>query len=517
MPQLPALTSKVLIVDADDARAGGLTTLLGSADIHRVQRATGGASLADDVAAAMPDIIVADMGSPDRDTLEGLPQDPERPIVPLAGDPQAVAAGVSFYCAGHVDERAAKPILAAAIAAFRGHGHAERARDAVLRIGLPRLADAAPVIMAQELGLFAAEGLDVELSIEPSWANVADKLMLGFLDAAVVVPPLAFALALGLRGPPCPIFIPQSLSLGGNSVTLATSLVRHVALHLGTGTWTSLVKARALAVALKESREKPTFAVDHRNSAHNLLLRYWLAAGGIEPDNDVRLAVVPPELLMEALRSGRIAGFCAGAPWGAFAKEMQIGAAITSSYGIWQNGPDKALAVRQYWADSHPEQLLAAQRALLRAAIYSDDPHHAGHIAETLSRGAYLGVRPEVVARALPSDDAGSDPRQRSSFFRHAASVPWHSHAHWFLQQMARWDLIPAASDFKQIAERIYRPDLYAAAARSLNLPVPKKTFKSEGHSTAWRCAADPSPIEMEPDGFCDGVPFTPAEADLSA
>ena len=513
MLQLPALTWRILLVDADGARAGGLTALLGSAGFHRVRRTTGGISLAEDVAEAAPEVIVADMGSPDRDTLEGLPHNPERPIVPVVGDPQSVAAGVSFYRVGHVDAPTIEPIQAAAIAAFRSHPQALQVRGGAMRIGLPRLADAAPVIMARELGLFAAEGLDVELSIEPSWANIADKLALGFLDAAVVVPPLAFALALGLRGPPCPIFVPQSLSLGGNSVTLSTSLVRHVALHLGAGTWTSLVKARALAVALKESGEKPVLAVVHRNSTHNLLLRYWLAAGGIDPDKDVRLAVVPPELLIEALRSGRIAGFCAGAPWGAVAKEMQIGAAITSSQGIWRNGPDKALAVSESWAQSRPADLLAAQRALLQAAIYCDAPEHAGHIAETLSGGDYLGVRPEVVARSLPSDSAGSDPRQRSSFFRHAASVPWHSHALWFLQQMARWDLIPAASDFQQIAERIYRPDFYAAAARSLNLPVPQKTFKREGHSTAWRCPADPAPMDMEPDGFCDGVPFTPVEA----
>jgi hypothetical protein len=98
-------------------------------------------------------------------------------------------------------------------------------------------------------------------------------------------------------------------------------------------------------------------------------------------------------------------------------------------------------------------------------------------------------------------------------FFRHAATVPWHSHALWFLQQMARWGMIPAATDFKRIAEQVYRPGLYAVAAQSLNLPVPRKTFKTEGHAAAWRCAADPSPINMEPDGFCDGVSFAPGEA----
>ena len=121
-----------------------------------------------------------------------------------------------------------------------------------MRIGLLKLTDAAPVIMAKELGLFVAEGLEVDLSIEPSGANIADKLAHGFLDAAVIAPPLAFAVTLGLRGLTCPILIPQSLSLGGNTVTLGTSLARRVATHLALGKWTSLVKARAFAAALKD-------------------------------------------------------------------------------------------------------------------------------------------------------------------------------------------------------------------------------------------------------------------------
>jgi NitT/TauT family transport system ATP-binding protein/nitrate/nitrite transport system substrate-binding protein len=382
-----------------------------------------------------------------------------------------------------------------------------------MRIGLLRLTDAAPVIMAQELGLFAAEGLEVDLSMEPSSANIADKLVHGFLDAAVIAPPLAFAMALGLRGPARGILIPQSLSLGGNTVTLGASLARRVAAHLVSGRWTSLVKARAFAAALKDGREKPTLAVVHQYSTHNLLLRYWLAAGGIDPDNDVTLIVLPPAQMVEALRSGRIAGFCAGAPWGAIVKKSKLGTTMTTSHGIWQNGPEKALAVNQAWADSHPGRLLAAQRALLRAAQFCDASQNAALIAKTLCADAYLGVEAEVVASSLPKARGGNALHLESFFFRHGATVPWYSHALWFLHQMARWRLIPAATDFKRVAEQVYRPDLYAAAARSLNLSVPRKMFKTEGHGTAWRCTADPSPIDMEPDGFCDGVPFAPNEA----
>ena len=382
-----------------------------------------------------------------------------------------------------------------------------------MRIGLLKQADAVPVIMAQELGLFATEGIEVDLSVKSSWANIADKLAHGFLDAAVIVPPLAFAMALGLRGPASGVLIPQSLSLGGSTVTLETSLVRHIAAYLASGKWTSLIKARAFAAALKDNRKKPTLAVAHQYSTQNLLLRYWLAAGGIDPD--VTLTIVPPAQMVEALRSGRIAGFCAGAPWGAIAEKSRLGTTITTSRGIWRNGPEKALAVNQAWAEANPGRLQAAQRALLRAAQFCDAPQNSALIVRNLSADAYLGLQVAAGVSSLSkTSEADSDPFSKSLFFRNAATVPWHSHALWFLEQMARWGLIPANTDFKGVAERVYRPDLYAAAApKSANLSVPSKMFKTEGHAEAWRCAADPSPIDMEPDGFCDGGSFAAVTA----
>lgn len=367
-----------------------------------------------------------------------------------------------------------------------------------MRIGLLRLTDAAPVIMAQELGFFAEEGVDVDLSVEPSWANIADKLAHGFLDAAVIVPPLAFAIALGLRGKPSALIVPQALSLGGNTITLGTGLARHMEGELRGGTGT-LDRVRALSSVIRSLSERPVLAVVHTYSTHNLLLRYWLAAGGIDPDKDINLVVIPPAQTAEALACGRIVGFCAGAPWGAIAEAQGVGQTVATSHDVWRNGPEKVFTVRQDWADAHSADLQSVMRALLRAAQFCDDPVNGARVAHTLAAPDYVGVDPTAILRSLPADGIAG-----SVFFRHAATYPWHSHAEWFLREMARWNLVTAGVDIEAVARQVYRPDLYANAATALRLAVPRATYKEEGHHEPWLLSADPSPIAMEPDGLCD-------------
>ncbi|HEY4343326.1 MAG TPA: CmpA/NrtA family ABC transporter substrate-binding protein [Parvibaculum sp.] len=376
-----------------------------------------------------------------------------------------------------------------------------------LRIGLLRLTDAAPVITAHEFGFFAEEGLDVELSVEPSWANIADKLAFGFLDAAVIVPPLAFAITLGLRGMAQPLVIPHILSLSGNMVTLKADLaakVRAAAAREGS------IMPQALATVLRADKAEPlTLGIVHAYSTHNLLLRYWLAAGGIDLQTEVKLTVVPPAQAVEALSAGQIAGFCAGAPWGDVAERAGVGAAIAASKDIWQNAPEKAFAVRSNWAEDHPEALQGALRALLRAARFCDAPENASYTGALLSRRKYLNVDAHAILSSLPGGAAAR--AGVSSFYRNAATFPWRSHALWFLQEMKRWGLLDPAIDTRVLAMNVYRPDLYRSAATSLDLPAPLMDVKSEGaHASEWQLATMRGPIDMGPDLFCDGAIFEP-------
>lgn len=349
-----------------------------------------------------------------------------------------------------------------------------------LTIGLLRLTDAAPVIMARELGLFAHEGLDVALSIEPSWATLADKLAYGFVDAAVMLAPLVLATNIGLRGVPRPLIVPMNLSLGGNTVSLSPR-------------W-------------RERREtKPTLAVVHAFSSHHFLLRYWLAARRIDPDRDVCLTVIPPARVVDALSEGRIDGFCAGAPWGELARSAGLAETAATSNDIWRNGPEKVFAVPRAWVEDDPQTLHAALRALLLAAQYCDVAQNAAAVATVLARADYLDMPANLLRASLPGAETPS------RFFSHAATFPWLSHGAWFLSQMVRWGYLADTADCAAIAAASYRPDLYAAAAHELGIAVPLAASKCEGaHDQSWFVDAMPRPIAMEPDPFCDGAIFDP-------
>ena len=380
-----------------------------------------------------------------------------------------------------------------------------------LRIGFLRLTDSAPAIVAQEFGYFADEGIDAELLEEPSWANIADKLAYGFLDAAVIVPPLAFAIALGSRGVSQKLIIPCNISMGGNTITLARDLaqrVREIADKDRAST------PQALAACLVGQDQPLALGVVHAFSTHNLQLRYWLATGGLQAGRDVRLTVVPPARAVEALQSGQIAGFCAGAPWGEIAARAGAGITVATSDDVWRAAPEKAFAVRGSWAEENPESLKGAIRALVRAGQFCDAPENASYTGALLSRQKYLGVDSHAILSSLPGGaiTAGNVSR----FWRGAATFPWRSHALWFAQQMTRWDLIGDV-DTHALAMRIYRPDIYRAAVAPMGVSVPLADSKSEGaHGTEWQLDAAPAPIAMGPDSFCDGAVFEAVSAPVN-
>jgi NitT/TauT family transport system ATP-binding protein/nitrate/nitrite transport system substrate-binding protein len=327
-----------------------------------------------------------------------------------------------------------------------------------IRLGLLRLVDSAPVMVAQQRGLFRDLGLDVELSIEPSWSNAADKLTYGLLDAAVMLPPLVLAAALGLRGAPARLIVPMGLSQGGNTIVL------------GQGVATQVVEPSGgrLLDWLRAQPEPPNFAVVHRFSTHNLLLRYWLALAGADPERDIRTVVIPPEQVVDALAAGRIAGFCAGAPWGDVAQQQGAGRVLLGTSGIWPFHPEKCLAVHEPWAEMNPQPLRHLLRAILRAQVLCDMPEEAAEIADLLAEPDGLRL-PRAATRAALAGGAGAE---HVHFHAGAAWFPARVHAVWFLLQMRRWGWIDSLPDLDALARRVYRPDLLAAAAAEDETPA---------------------------------------------
>lgn len=377
---------------------------------------------------------------------------------------------------------------------------------AMINIGLLRLTDAAPMVLAFEKGFFDHRGLDVQLSVEPSWANIADKLSYGRLQAAVMLPPLAFAIALGTRGIGMPLIVPMSLSLNGNSVTVSREIHRGLELAPGAGPVETGARLRAY---IGERGKRLRLAVVHLHSTHNLLLRYWLAACGIDPERDIDFSVVPPAETADALLDGLIDGFCAGAPWGEVAARAEVGATIATSSQIWHNHPEKCLAVSASWAERDPEVLAGLLDALIEAARFCDAPGNAEEIAEIMSDDRYLNLKPSLIRASLPGKAARSSAHvDRSVFFASAANFPWRTHAAWFLREMARWNLLDRSVDLDRAAA-IYRPDLFRAAAARSGVAAPLEDAKAEGaHCEAWLLAAKPGPIAMSADSFCDGRIF---------
>jgi ABC-type nitrate/sulfonate/bicarbonate transport system substrate-binding protein len=328
-----------------------------------------------------------------------------------------------------------------------------------IRVGLLRLVDSAPVILAEAKGLFRDRGLDVQISIEPSWSNVADKLAFGVLDAAVMLPPLALAACAGLRGPKARLVVPMSLSQGGNAIVTSNQ----AAASLTEGDAHPRLR---LLDWLRSQQTPPRFAVVHVFSTHNLLLRYWLASGGADPDRDIETVVIPPENVVEALTAGSITGFCAGAPWGDVAERQGVGRILIGTSAIWPFHPEKCLCAGEAWADANPELLHQLLGAVLRAQILCDHPDEAPMIAALLADPNGLGLPEEASRAALP----GGSGKELIRFHTREAWFPARAHALWFLGQMRRWGWLDGQTDLDALAAQVYRPDLLASAVETEGL-----------------------------------------------
>jgi NitT/TauT family transport system ATP-binding protein len=262
-----------------------------------------------------------------------------------------------------------------------------------------------------------------------------------------------------------------------------------------------------------------TFAMVYPFSAHNYELRYWLAACGIDPDLDVRLTVIPPPFLVEALREGQVDGFCVGAPWSSLAVEAGVGTIILSTTAIWRLSPEKVLGCRAEWAEQHLHELAALLRALTRAAEWCDDPDNHAVLAKVLSEPRYIGVSADILQRTLAgtirlSPESGlTHIPDYLLFARHSANFPWKSHALWFYSQMVRWKQIEPSPERAEIARNTYRPDVYRDAVKSLGIDVPLADAKIE-RTTDAITESQTGGILFGAEGFFDGRVFDPEDLD---
>ena len=342
-----------------------------------------------------------------------------------------------------------------------------------LRIGFIPLVDAAAVIVAADRGFAAAEGLDLELVHEVSWSNIRDKLNVGLFDAAHLIAPMAIASSLGLRHVKVPIIAPFVLGTNGNAITVSPGLHAAIASAADGDIADPMISARALARVVADRRrngEQPlAFGMTFPFSTHNYQLRFWMAAAGIDPDEDIRLVVLPPPYMVESLAGKHVDGFCVGAPWNSVAVDLGVGVILHFACDIVARGAEKILGVRSSWAEENPDLVQRLVRAHRSAADFIDDPANRDEVAALLASPHRVGVGADVVRRTLDGrlkvapDGATRTSARYLLIGRRGAARPDPVQAAWLYAQMVRWGQAPLSAELLAGAKAVFRPDLYEA------------------------------------------------------
>lgn len=386
-----------------------------------------------------------------------------------------------------------------------------------LSIAFLPLTDCAVLVAAREKGFAEAQGLDLTLVRDVSWATVRDRLIYGQVQGAHLLAPLAVAVSLGLGQHPATLAAPFKLSVNGNAVTFAKSLAARLGPSRAGNVLAPADTARALAAALPNLPRRPVLGVVHRFSSHALALRYWLAFAGVDPDADVTLRVLPPSLMTEALASGQIDGFTAGEPWNSNAVETGAGEIVALGSRIWENGPEKVLAFREDWAETNRETVDRLLVALDAAARWCDNPDNRPELADLLARGEYVGRPAHLIAPALTGQlrlsrqEALFEERNFLLLHRHAANFPWRSQALWIYSQLVRWRFLGPSPAAELAAASVFRSDLYRRALAGGATPLPSASLKLEGSiPDNLPVASGRGRLTLSPDRFFDGQVFDP-------
>jgi ABC-type nitrate/sulfonate/bicarbonate transport system substrate-binding protein len=351
-----------------------------------------------------------------------------------------------------------------------------------LRIGFIPLVDAAALIVAVDKGFAAAEGLDVTLVREVSWSNVRDKLNIGLFDAAHLLAPVAIASSLGLGHVKVPISAPFNLGINGNAITVSPALHAAIMAEIDGDRFdpmaTALALSRVVAARRKSGAEPLTFGMTFPFSTHNYQLRFWMAAGGVDPDEDVRLVVLPPPYMVDSLANGHVDAFCVGAPWNSVAVDLGVGHILHFVSDILVRAAEKVLAVRQSWSDKNPQVVAALIRAAFRAAEFIEQPENRAEAAAILAQPERIAVDAEVIQRTLDGRlkiSPDGTLRESSRYLlvgREGAARPDPVQAAWLYAQMARWGQTEVSPEALKVAMAVFRADLYDAALGARGKPA---------------------------------------------
>ena len=333
-------------------------------------------------------------------------------------------------------------------------------RSRPLRIGYVALTDAAPFAVAQELGLYKKFGLNVSLSREVGWATIREKIIYGEIDAAHALAPMLWATHLGIDSAPCPVLTGLVLSQHGNAITLSQRL------------WDAGV--RDVSSLAQEARRRVgerrlTLGVVFRQSSHHIFLRSWLRSGGLDPDRDVRLVVVPPAQMFRNLAAGTIEGYCAGEPWNTLAVQAQLGWCSTWGAAQTESPLEKVLLVTERFARERSNEHQALIAALIEACAWCDEHANRAELAEILSRPDYLNQPITVLEPSLTGRfDSGHGIVQTApdfhTFHHGRINAPTLGKAQSLQRELVEENLVGATQVYPALPARLFREDIFLSA-----------------------------------------------------
>ncbi|MGL4290032.1 MAG: CmpA/NrtA family ABC transporter substrate-binding protein [Phreatobacter sp.] len=378
-------------------------------------------------------------------------------------------------------------------------------------VGFIPLTDAAPLIAAHERGFAAEAGLELTLVREVSWANIRDKLSVGLFDAAHMLAPMALASALGIGHIRVPLTAPLALGLNGAAITVSRGFAQEMGNGMGHEPGHApddpMAALGPIAAALKRRASAglapPAFGVVFPFSTHNYLLRAYLAAGGIDPDRDVQLVVIPPSLMVGSLEKGLIDGFCVSSPWNSVAVEAKVGRIVAAGASLFSSLPDKVLAIADAFSTHDEAAATALVAATVRGAAWCADPANAAALARMLSAPPYLDIPADLVRRSFDGRlvfTPGGRPIEIADYLRFDAPQavrPSVGRFTWLYAQMVRWG--QTGFDRKTLA----RIGAFADAAAFEATGAPKGA-EPAGDPVGSRIepAFDPAEVETYLDGF---------------
>jgi nitrate/nitrite transport system substrate-binding protein len=362
-----------------------------------------------------------------------------------------------------------------------------------LKFGFIKLTDMAPLAIAKEMGFFEEEGLFVTLEAQSNWKNVLDRVIDGELDGSHMLAGQPIAAASGF-GRQAELVTVYSMDLNGNAITVSNDVWAAMKPNIpkgADGKPVHPIKADFLKPVVEsyKKQNKPfKMAITFPVSTHNYEIRYWLAAGGLNPglytaENvegqvgaEVMLSVTPPPQMPATMEAGTIFGYCVGEPWNQQAVFKQVGVPVITDMEIWKNNPEKVFGMTKKFIEENPNTAIAVTKALIKAGKWLDDPANRAKAVGILSRAAYVGADSVVIANSMTGtfEFEKGDKREAKDFnvfFNYNATYPFYSDAVWYLTQMRRWGQInetKADTWYDETAKKVYRPDVWLSAAKLL-------------------------------------------------